>query len=159
MNEQPEGSAMPTLQITFTIPAGTTVNIAGLEGAMVASPLVAQEEAIKDYWRHYLSDNSRKVFGAAARIEEVRGPGFTFDDIASTVSQTYESVRSLHRTSGRTAKKWRAEKGIDEPVRLDEVEYAEGTTGEGWRTRYQLPPGVAAIVVDLPLVGGRGAEA
>ncbi len=89
-------------------------------------------------------------------ILEKNGAGFTLEDIASNLSLEYESVRSLHRTSGRTAKKWREEKGVQEPVRLDELEYPETTDGVGRRTRYRLPVGVADVVVGLQLVGERG---
>lgn len=39
------------------------------------------------------------VRGAAARIEDFQGPpGFTFEDPASNLSVTYETVKSWHRT-------------------------------------------------------------
>jgi hypothetical protein len=148
----------PTFQLTLTVPEGTTVTIASLESPMIVRSSVTLEQAVEDYWRQYLSDNSRKVYGAAARIEEVRGAGYTLDDIAQTLSLTYESVRSLHRTSGRTARKWRAEKGVDPPIRLVAIAYPETDTGTRRRTLYQLPPGVADIVVNLPQTGGRGKE-
>ncbi len=109
-----------------------------------------------DYWRHYLSNNSRKIFQAAARIEELTGSGFTLEDIASNLSLEYESVRSLHRTSGRTAKKWREEKRVPAPIRLDELDYPETADGMPRRTRYRLPVGVADVVVGLELLGERG---
>jgi hypothetical protein len=150
---------MPTFEVTFTVPKGTTVAITGLEaGATLGSPEVSLEDAVQDYWRHYLSDNARKIYASAARIEDVHGPGYTLEDIAQNLSLDYESVRSLHRTSGRTAKTWQAEKRVAPPIRLEAMEYPETESGTHRRTRYRLPPGVAEIVEDLPLVGGRGGD-
>jgi len=84
------------------------------------------------------------------------GSGFTLEDIAANLSLEYESVRSLHRTSGRAAKKWRGEKGVEAPIRLDELEYPETEDGTGRRTRCKLPDDVAEVVVGLQLVGERG---
>lgn len=141
------------LRLTLEIPDGVTVKIEGLDEPAVGIAAMSPEDAVHEYWRHYLSVNSRKVFLAAARIEEVRGPGFTLEDIAANISLTYASVRSLHRTSGRAAKKWREEKGIEAPVRLEAVDYPEALDGLGRRTRYKLPEGVCELVIDLPAQG------
>ncbi len=141
---------MPTLEIRLTVPEGTTVNILGADGAAV-QPSTSDRNAIERYWSHYLSDNARKIYGAAARIERVRGPGYTLEDIAQTLSLDYESVRSIHRTSGRTAKVWREETGADEPIRLDDCEYEWDERHKGMRTAYQLPPGVAEAIEYAPL--------
>jgi hypothetical protein len=149
---------MPTLEIAFTVPEGTTVEITGLDGAGTPAPHVASEEAVLRYWRA-LSNNGRKLYGAAARIEQHDGPGYTFEDIAANLSITYESARSLHRTSGRTAKAWLRDSGETvPPIRLDDIDYPETASGVGRRTRYELPPGVAELIVDLPLVGGQGGD-
>lgn len=101
------------------------------------------------YWRDYLSDNGRRLYRAAANIELYRGPGFTFDDIAEALSVTYESARSFHRTSGRSAKRWRDDTGTEEPIRLDWDEYRSDDERGGMRTVYHLPPGVAESVQRL----------
>jgi hypothetical protein len=83
------------------------------------------------------------VFATAARIEDFNGPGFTLEDIASNLSVTYDTVRSWHRTAGRSAKRWRKETGTKEPVRLESVNYDWHASRQGFRTAYRLPDGVA----------------
>ena len=117
-----------------------------MDGATIVPDALVAEDATEKYWRDYLSDNARKVYGAAARIETVRGPGYTLEDIAQTLSLTYESVRSMHRTSGRTAKKWRDDTGTEEPIRLIEGEYEWSESHGGMRTAYRLPHGVAEAI-------------
>lgn len=149
---------MPTFQIALTVPEGTTVEITGLEGVGADAPPVLSGDAVLRYWRA-LSDNGRKVYGAAARIEQQHGVGYTFEDIAANLSVTYESARSFHRTTGRTAKAWLRDTGAAElPIRLDDLDYPETASGTGRRTRYQLPPGVADIIAGLPLVYGEGGD-
>jgi hypothetical protein len=146
---------MPTLEITLKIPEGTIVSIAGLDGVSVPQAVASVEEnPVERYWNHYLSDNARKIYAAAARIENFRGPGYTLEDIAKNLSIDYESVRSIHRTSGRTAKLWREETGTDEPIRLLDGPYERDERHGGMRTAYQLPPGVADVIEHAPLHGG-----
>jgi hypothetical protein len=136
---------MPTLEIKLTVPEGTTISICA-DGAEIGSSNTDTGDTIERYYRDYLSPNARKVYWAAARIELHNGPGYTLEDIAANISQTYESVRaetvrSQHRTSGRTAKRWREENGTEAPIRLI------GTwDDDGQHNRYELPPGVAAAV-------------
>ncbi len=130
---------MPVVEIRLTVPEGTNISVI-TDGAAIES---TSAEDVERYWLDYLSGNARKVYWAAARIELERGPGFTLEDIASNISQSYESVRSFHRTSGRTAKVWREENGTDEPIRLIDDEYRWQESSEGMRTSYRLPPGVA----------------
>ncbi len=136
------------VRLIFEIPEGVSVKIEGLEPSAVA-PDISPADAVRDYWRHYLSGNSCKVFRAAAAIEGLNGPGFTLEDVATNLRMPYATVRSLHRTSGRAAKKWREEKGIEVPVRLDEVDYPETPNGVGRRTRYRLPDGVRELIIAL----------
>lgn len=142
---------MPTLEIKFTVPEGTKVTIVGVDGAILTDGQVAAGDVVERYWNDYLSDNARKIYGAAARLENFRGPGYTLEDIAQSLSLDYESVRSIHRTSGRTAKVWREETGTDEPIRLIDCDYDWDEAHEGMRTTYQLPPGVADAVEHAPL--------
>lgn len=139
---------MPTIEIRLTVPEGTDISIVTEEGDVQTA---TSSEDVERYWLDYLSGNARKIYWAAARIEMERGPGFTLEDIASTISQTtesveYETVRSFHRTSGRTAKRWRDENGTDEPIRLIETNYGWDDGKEGMRTAYRMPPGVAATI-------------
>lgn len=142
---------MPILEIKLNIPAGTTVEISGL-GELGSPAPDSDEDKICRYFTEYLSNNGRKVFGAAARIEDFQGrPGFTFEDLAANLSVTYETVKSWHRTSGRSAKRWRQETGTQEPIRFDWVAYDDVAPGGGERTMYQLPEHVAGVIRDLPV--------
>jgi PIN like domain len=100
-------------------------------------------DQIARYWREYLSRNARRVFHAAANIEIYRGPDYTLDDIAEHMSITYESARSLHRTSGRAARRWREDTGTEPPIRLDWTDYRQDDSQNGMRTTYRLPSGIA----------------
>jgi hypothetical protein len=104
---------------------------------------------VERYW-HALSDNGRKIFGAAARIESRRSSGYSFDDIAEVLGISYESVRSMHRSTGRTAKSWRRETGTEEPIRLEAKDYRWDEPRKGNRTFYRLSSGVADLILEFP---------
>lgn len=140
---------MPTIELSFKVPEGTSVTISGLEDATVEG---SAEDRLERYWRA-LSDNGRKVFGAAARIEAHSGPGYTLEDIAENLSLTYGSVRSMHRSTGRTAKAWRRDTGTDEPIKLEWEDYDWDQSREGNRTSYHLPPEAADAINDLVAEG------
>jgi hypothetical protein len=135
---------VPTLEFKITVPEGTTVTISGLEGAVTTAASMTQEDAVERYWRDYLSDNTRKLFRQAAALEMFRGTGYTLEDIAQHLSLDYESVRSFAQTQGRTARRWREETGIREPIRLEAENYGEAASG--MRTSYHLPQGVAETI-------------
>lgn len=142
---------MPILEIKLNLPEGTTVEINGLEG-LISPGSDSSDDKIRRYFTEYLSNNGRKVFGAAARIEDFQGrPGLTFEDLAANLSVTYETVKSWHRTSGRSAKRWRQETGTQEPIRLDWIAYDDVAPGGGERTMYRLPEHVAKVIRDLPV--------
>lgn len=144
----------PVLEIKLNLPEGTTVEISGL-GEFASSSSDSAEDEIRRYFTRYLSNNGRKVFGAAARIEDFQGrPGFTFEDLASNLSVTYETVKSWHRTSGRSAKRWRQETGTQEPIRFDWIAYDDVAPGGGERTMYRLPGDVADVIRGLPVFQG-----
>lgn len=142
---------MPILEITLNLPEGTRVEIAGLEN-LASDKGDAGDKAIRRYFNEYLSNNGRKVFGAAARIEDFHGrPGFTLDDVAENLSVTYATVKSWHRTTGRSAKRWRRETGTTEPIRFEWIDYSPVDEAGGQRTIYRLPEHVAAVIRDLPV--------
>ncbi|MGD0454734.1 MAG: hypothetical protein ABSB69_14160 [Solirubrobacteraceae bacterium] len=136
---------MPTLEFKITVPEGTTVNIVGLEDA--ATTTTTPEDAAERYWRDYLSDNTRKLLAAAARLQEIRRPGFTLEDIADNLSITYESVRSYKQTLGRPARRWKEDTGTPEPIQLRWNDYH--VAGGGMRTVYFLPEDMAETVSTL----------
>jgi hypothetical protein len=137
---------MAKLAIELEVPEGTTISIRGLEEVVAGERDPA--ETMKRYWREYLSDNGRRIYGAAARLEDLRG-SFTLEDIARVLSVTYESARSMHRTTGRSARKWRNETSTKEPIRLEWIDYAWDPEHNGDRTVYRLPRGVAEVIRTL----------
>lgn len=142
---------MPTLEIKLTVPEGTTVRVSGLDAPGVASSSEF-DDPVERYFNEYLSNNGRKVFGAAARIEDFRGkPGFTLEDLAQNLSVDYDTIKSWHRTTGRAAKRWRGDTGTQEPIRFDWIDYKEVVPGGGERTVYQLPAEVAEVIQHLPI--------
>lgn len=106
---------------------------------------------VERYWRDYLSASGRRFYRAAATVEQFRGPGFTLDDIAESLSVTPESVRSYHRNSGRSARRWREDTESKEPIRLNWITYAHDQSSDGMRTAYRLPEGVADEIQWLKL--------
>lgn len=108
----------------------------------------ADYSRIGEYWSA-LSDNGRSVFRGAAQIENQRGPGYTLDDIAEVLDITVASVRSMHRSTGRTARSWRTHTGTEAPIELVVQSYGWDAERGGNRTRYRLPPGVAETITNL----------
>lgn len=139
---------MPTtLTITITLPEGASIETVEEEAATSSEPSLA--ELVADYWSR-LSDNGKRIFAAAARIENHAGPGFTLDDIAQNLSITYESAKSMHRTAGRTARKWREDTATEPPIDLVDLgEYGWKKAHGGERTVYRLPEGVAELISKL----------
>jgi hypothetical protein len=141
---------MPEITIKITVPEGATVNVA--EAALDASAIEWKTEPpdwVGRYWRQYLSKNGRTVFGQAARTEQVKGRGYTLEELAHYLSIDYESIKSFHRSAGRSAKRWRQQTGTREPIYLDPVEYSWNEKAQGNRTTYRLPPGVADQIAEL----------
>ncbi len=138
---------MPTtLNIKITVPDGVSIEVEE-HSSIDSEPSFA--ERVEQYWDR-LSDNGKRVFAAAARIENHTGEAFTFDDIAENESITYESAKSMHRTAGRTARKWREDTGAEPPIDLvDMDEYGWKDERGGQRTVYRLPDGVADLVMEL----------
>jgi hypothetical protein len=138
-----------TITITLQIPDGISASIEGVEvGAAVTE--AAGRGPVEEYFSEYLSQSGRRLFAAAARVEQQHGSGFTFEDVAAELGDPYESAKSYHRNSGRTAARWEREKGSAAPIRLDfDGNYGPQEGADGWRSRYELPPGVAEKIVAL----------
>lgn len=141
---------MPTVNISIEVPEGARVTLNGVPVGDLVGASATTDDPLEKYWNEYLSQNGRKVFRAAARLEDSQGPGYTLDDIAANLSITYESVKSMHRSTGRTAKRWRKEQGVDEPIKLVWDDYEWDFSQDGQRTRYYLPPSVADAILELP---------
>lgn len=136
---------MATITITIDVPEGADVQIK--QDAVPASTV--EPDQVKRYFRDYLSDNGRKLYQAAARIELHSGTGYTLADIAENLDITYESAQSLHRTSGRSARRWADDTNTEAPIRLIHLSYDWVAEENGMRSRYRLPDGVADLIVDL----------
>lgn len=139
---------MPTITITIDVPEGVDVNV---EQDTVASQPTAAADAdeVERYFRHYLSDNGRRLYRAAALLEQHRGAGYTLSDIAASLSIDYPSAQSFHRTSGRSGRRWKDDTGTEPPVQLIGIAYEWSEDDHGMRSRYELPAGVADIVAQL----------
>jgi hypothetical protein len=133
--------------ITITVPEGTTININGVDVSSGSAASAPTEDALERYWKHYLSNNTRKLLNAAAMWEDFKKTGFTLQDLAGSLNIDYESVRSFKQTLGRPAKKWQSDTGTPEPIRLDWSDYH--ATGDGMRTVYYLPDGMASAILEL----------
>lgn len=141
---------MPTMTIALDVPEGTEIKITGVEGGTIVAGPGGGRDPVEEYWNDYLTESGRKVYETAAKIEEVHGPGYSFEDMAHTISVDYESIKSYHRNSGRTAVRWRREKGEAEPpIRLVHTDYGPQVGASGDRSRYELPPGVADKIIAL----------
>jgi hypothetical protein len=140
---------MPIITIQISVPDSTEVVVSEQAHDSEAGPASCDPEEVERYFRNFLSDNGRKLYAAAARIEQDKGPDYTLSDIAANLSIEYGSAQSWHRSSGRSARRWKNETGTEPPVRLWYLSYDWVEEEQGMRSRYQLPPGVAEIVVDL----------
>jgi hypothetical protein len=135
------------ITLTIELPDGFDVKI---HRAEEAGPGVAVDpDAVERYFRHYLSDNGRRLFKAAAKVQLTRGPGFTFDDVAAELGEGYSTTLSLHRTTGRSAKRWREDAGVDGPIYLNDLSYDWVAEVDGMRTRYEMPEAIAEVVAGL----------
>lgn len=139
---------MPTITVRIDVPAGSTITTEegpeetqSQEGGTVVTKTVPG--GAERYWRSYLSDNGRELYGAAAEIERESGPGYTLNDVAERMGRKYESVLSIHRTTGRSARKYKDDTGADAPIRLDWMDYEWVESEGGKRTSYGLPEGIA----------------
>lgn len=145
---------MPTITIRIDVPKGATVTTEegpdeglSLEAGTLTSQ-VSPEDAER-YWRSYLSNNGRELYGAAASIERESGTGFTLNDVAERMGREYASAQSIHRTAGRSARKWKDDTSTEAPIRLAWIEYTWDDSEAGMRTSYGLPPGIADQIATL----------
>lgn len=142
------------ITIELNVPDGTEVNISHVDQEDAAAPVAPDADQVERYFRHYLSDHGRKLYGAAALLEDHRGPGYTLSDVAKSLSIDYPRAQSFHRTSGRSARRWRDDTGTDAPIRLLDMSYDWVEDENGMRTRYQFPPGVPKIIKRLDYSAG-----
>lgn len=143
---------MPTITITIELPEGSTVSAdtapdeeLSPEAGTVSSKSMPGGET--EYFHDYLSDNGRELYRAAAQVERDSGPGYTLDDVAEQMGRKYGSAQSIHRTTGRSARKWKDDTGTEAPIRLEWVEYEWDQSQRGMRTSYRLPEGVAEEIL------------
>ena len=140
---------MPTVTISITIPDGSTISIdQSTNGSQV--PSTPPSEVVERYWNDYLSDNGRRLYKAGAELEHDRQGGvYSLNDIAERMGVEYETAQSIHRTSGRSARVWREETGLDPVIRLDGRDYDWDENEGGMRTHYQLPEGIAEQILNF----------
>lgn len=144
---------MPTITIRIEVPEGAKIEIDDHGGHVVTraptdEPPTSADDVAR-YWNDYLSDNGRALYAAAATIERKDGTGFTLDDVADRMGRAYASAQSIHRTTGRAARKWKDDTGREAPIRLEWIDYTWDDSQHGMRTRYRLPEGVALQIGPL----------
>lgn len=140
---------MRTITITITIPEGATVSVGGASDPAAVEWRTEPADWLGRYWSQYLSDNGKKVFRQAARTEQHGGPGYTLQELAQALSIDYESLKSYHRSAGRSARRWQNDTGMPVPIRLEPIDYAWDERAQGNRTKYRLPTGVAESILAL----------
>jgi hypothetical protein len=133
---------MAQITITIDIPDAATVDVSSDTAG--EQPEV-DEQQVRAYWLA-LSENARKVFGGAAKLEVKHGPGYTLHEIADETGEPYEAVKSYHRNSGRTARVWRRDQGSEPAFGLLAIGHDPAYPGQ---SKYRLPEGVAEIVASL----------
>lgn len=136
---------MSQVTITINIPEGAEINISGAAD-LSGSDDALDRRAITRYFSVYLSDNGRRLFRAVAKVQLTDGPGFTFDDVAKQLGESYGTTLSLHRTSGRAARKWHDDTGSKAPIGLAVLSYEWVPEVEGMRTRYEMRKDLADII-------------
>ncbi len=124
---------MPTITITIETPGDAKVAVQ--QSSSEAEPVSPEAH----YWEHYLSENGCRVYRAAAEIEMNSGVGYTLEEIAEHMGVPYGSAQSMHRSTGRTAKRWRRDHSTTEPIYLDDMGYEWHEDRRGWRNSYRLP--------------------
>jgi hypothetical protein len=145
---------MPSITVRIDFPDGAAVTVDQGPDEMLSPEAGAVEstsrrESVERYWRSYLSHNGRELYGAAAAIERESGPGFTLNDVAERMGREYPSAQSIHRTTGRSARKWKEDTGTEAPIRFEWIDYQWDESEAGMRTSYRLPEGIADEVADF----------
>lgn len=134
---------MQTVTITIEIPGDAKVAV---QHSSTEEAAVSPEA---HYWEHYLSNNGRRVYRAAAEIEMNSGVGYTLEDIADHMGVPYGSAQSMHRSTGRTAGRWRRDHATTEPIHLDDMGYEWHADRQGMRNAYRLPHRVAEQIMSF----------
>jgi hypothetical protein len=140
---------MQTITLTINVPDGTDVMIDQAKNFRSSPASNADPQAIERHFCRYLSSNGRRLFGAVARVQQSRGSGFTFDDVANELSESYSTTLSFHRTTGRAARRWKDETKDDAPIWLEDLTYDWVPEVDGMRTRYEMPSEIAKVVAGL----------
>lgn len=133
------------MTLLIEIPDGAQVTVDTTGPALSTEPSDAAA-SVERYWRDYLSDNGRNFYGAVAAVEGSNGPGFTLNQVADEMGVSHSSALSIHRTTGRPAKRWRADTGTEAPIHLIDLEYTWFPEHNGMRTTYRLPDGIAEAI-------------
>lgn len=138
---------MPSITITVDAPEGFRISVD--QRSDTESRVAPDRDQIERYFHHYLSENGRKLYRAAALLEQHRGPGYTLSDIAASLSIDYPSAQSFHRTSGRSGRRWEHDTGTEPPIQLINTAYDWVEEEHGMRSRYELPASVAEVIGNL----------
>jgi hypothetical protein len=137
---------MTMITIKINVPDEFEVSVDALPNGKAKAAPSAPVQDVERYWRDYLSDNGRRLYEAAAEQERSGAPGYTLHDVAKKMGVKYESAKSIHRTTGRSAKRWKRDNGTDVPIRLDCITYEWDAAHNGNRAGYRLPDGVADAI-------------
>jgi hypothetical protein len=112
-----------------------SLRIAVPDNADVGVPTIAMSvpagtDPVEAFWLG-LGVTARKVFRTAALIETSKGPGYTFDDIAASMSVDHQTVLAYNRNCARTAKAWEERTATKAPIKftLDDYRPIEGDSG------------------------------
>lgn len=136
----------PLITIELDVPAGSTVKIVQANGVVASyqAPEMTKDEAFQRYWYEHLSDNTRKLFIAAATVERDTGDKpFTLEQLATQLNMDWRTVRSYKQTLGRIEQLWLRETGQDLPSYFIQIPPTDPNERRQWR----LPLGVAGSVL------------
>jgi hypothetical protein len=137
----------PIINISIEVPEGVSIAINGVD---VSASIEPARNPVEEYWADFLSDNGRKLYAAAARTERRQESGYSFEDLAKDLGVSYETAKSYHRNSGRTATRWKREKGSLAPIRLA-PNGSYQRRQDRWLMLYTLPPKVAEEMAEQGL--------
>jgi hypothetical protein len=108
-------------------------------------------EEVHSYFWVYLRHDGRVLFSVAARMAQYDAPGciesYTLSDIAANLGWAdYASVKSWHRMTYESGRRWQQGMGTEAPIQFESLAYEWVEQEQGRRTRYQLPGQVAEMI-------------